>query len=153
MLSSPHPFPFWFVPIFSFLFFLFFSNPLSILAWVSSVQFWIPLGFALIRYVVSRQYVSFDSLCLLCARIFLFVSLHLHEWECFLVQFHYLCYIHLSQATVDSIMRDKMPKKGGRWWFSWRGRNSSIKEVSLGNRCAAFSFQNQKASIISKKKN
>lgn len=28
-------------------------------------------------------------------------------------------------------MRDKMPKKGGRWWFSWRGRNSTIKEVSL----------------------
>lgn len=39
--------------------------------------------------------------------------------------------IHLSQATVESIMRDKMPKKGGRWWFSWRGRNSTIKEVSL----------------------
>ncbi|XP_064563804.1 phosphatidate phosphatase LPIN1 isoform X1 [Zonotrichia leucophrys gambelii] len=31
-------------------------------------------------------------------------------------------------ATVESIMRDKMPKKGGRWWFSWRGRNSTIKE-------------------------
>uniref|UniRef100_A0A803TGH2 phosphatidate phosphatase n=1 Tax=Anolis carolinensis TaxID=28377 RepID=A0A803TGH2_ANOCA len=35
----------------------------------------------------------------------------------------------LPKATVDSIMRDKMPKKGGRWWFSWRGRNSFIKEV------------------------
>ncbi|XP_066468087.1 phosphatidate phosphatase LPIN1 isoform X2 [Tiliqua scincoides] len=34
----------------------------------------------------------------------------------------------LPKATVDSIMRDKMPKKGGRWWFSWRGRNSAIKE-------------------------
>ncbi|XP_034965721.2 phosphatidate phosphatase LPIN1 isoform X2 [Zootoca vivipara] len=34
----------------------------------------------------------------------------------------------LPKATVESIMRDKMPKKGGRWWFSWRGRNSSIKE-------------------------
>ncbi|XP_062981240.1 phosphatidate phosphatase LPIN1 isoform X3 [Elgaria multicarinata webbii] len=34
----------------------------------------------------------------------------------------------LPKATVDSIMSDKMPKKGGRWWFSWRGRNSSIKE-------------------------
>ncbi|XP_064002516.1 phosphatidate phosphatase LPIN1 isoform X2 [Pogoniulus pusillus] len=31
-------------------------------------------------------------------------------------------------ATVESIMRDKMPKRGGRWWFSWRGRNSTIKE-------------------------
>ncbi|KFW88864.1 Phosphatidate phosphatase LPIN1 [Manacus vitellinus] len=37
----------------------------------------------------------------------------------------------LPKATVESIMRDKMPKKGGRWWFSWRGRNSTIKEVSL----------------------
>ncbi|XP_074394199.1 phosphatidate phosphatase LPIN1 isoform X5 [Zonotrichia albicollis] len=34
----------------------------------------------------------------------------------------------LPKATVESIMRDKMPKKGGRWWFSWRGRNSTIKE-------------------------
>ena len=30
-------------------------------------------------------------------------------------------------------MRDKMPRKGGRWWFSWRGRNTTIKEVSLEN--------------------
>ncbi|XP_051472274.1 phosphatidate phosphatase LPIN1 isoform X3 [Apus apus] len=36
----------------------------------------------------------------------------------------------LPKATVESIMRDKMPKKGGRWWFSWRGRNSTIKEVT-----------------------
>ncbi|XP_028628079.1 phosphatidate phosphatase LPIN1 [Grammomys surdaster] len=36
----------------------------------------------------------------------------------------------LPKATVESIMRDKMPKKGGRWWFSWRGRNSTIKEES-----------------------
>ncbi|KAF7247888.1 Phosphatidate phosphatase LPIN1 [Varanus komodoensis] len=34
----------------------------------------------------------------------------------------------LPKATVDSIMRDKMPKKGGRWWFSWRGRTTSSKE-------------------------
>ncbi|XP_063771462.1 phosphatidate phosphatase LPIN1 isoform X2 [Pseudophryne corroboree] len=32
----------------------------------------------------------------------------------------------LPKVTVDTLMRDKMPKKGGRWWFSWRGRNSSI---------------------------
>ena len=41
--------------------------------------------------------------------------------------------IRLKQATVESIMRDKMPRKGGRWWFSWRGRNTTIKEVSLEN--------------------
>ncbi|KAM9315575.1 phosphatidate phosphatase LPIN1 [Gastrophryne carolinensis] len=37
----------------------------------------------------------------------------------------------LPKVTVDTLMRDKMPKKGGRWWFSWRGRNSNnIKEES-----------------------
>ncbi|KAL2773602.1 phosphatidate phosphatase LPIN1 isoform 5 [Daubentonia madagascariensis] len=38
-------------------------------------------------------------------------------------------------ATVESIMRDKMPKKGGRWWFSWRGRNTTIKEESKPEQC------------------
>ncbi|XP_012582817.1 PREDICTED: phosphatidate phosphatase LPIN1 [Condylura cristata] len=40
----------------------------------------------------------------------------------------------LPKATVESIMRDKMPKKGGRWWFSWRGRNATIKEESKPER-------------------
>lgn len=35
----------------------------------------------------------------------------------------------LLQAAVENIMKEKMPKKGGRWWFSWRGRNSSAKSV------------------------
>ncbi|XP_057693143.1 phosphatidate phosphatase LPIN1 isoform X2 [Corythoichthys intestinalis] len=30
-------------------------------------------------------------------------------------------------ASVENIMKDKMPKKGGRWWFSWRSRNSDSK--------------------------
>uniref|UniRef100_H2USI3 phosphatidate phosphatase n=1 Tax=Takifugu rubripes TaxID=31033 RepID=H2USI3_TAKRU len=30
----------------------------------------------------------------------------------------------LPKATVEKIMKEKMPKKGGRWWFSWRGRNT-----------------------------
>lgn len=33
------------------------------------------------------------------------------------------------QAAVENIMKEKMPKKGGRWWFSWRGRNSNSKSV------------------------
>ncbi|KAJ3607278.1 hypothetical protein NHX12_026789 [Muraenolepis orangiensis] len=33
----------------------------------------------------------------------------------------------LPKATVENIMKEKMPKKGGRWWFSWRGSTSSIK--------------------------
>ncbi|XP_056420190.1 phosphatidate phosphatase LPIN1 isoform X2 [Hyla sarda] len=40
--------------------------------------------------------------------------------------FDYVC----ALVTVDTLMRDKMPKKGGRWWFSWRGRNSNIKVES-----------------------
>ncbi|MGH0130624.1 UNVERIFIED_CONTAM: hypothetical protein FKN15_055282 [Acipenser sinensis] len=36
----------------------------------------------------------------------------------------------LPKATVENIMKEKMPKKGGRWWFSWRGRNSTVKEES-----------------------
>ncbi|XP_030575826.1 phosphatidate phosphatase LPIN1-like isoform X2 [Archocentrus centrarchus] len=37
----------------------------------------------------------------------------------------------LPQASVENIMKDKMPKKGGRWWFSWRGRNSDYKSESV----------------------
>uniref|UniRef100_A0A671QWN1 phosphatidate phosphatase n=1 Tax=Sinocyclocheilus anshuiensis TaxID=1608454 RepID=A0A671QWN1_9TELE len=37
----------------------------------------------------------------------------------------------LPKATVENIMNEKMPKKGGRWWFSWRGRNNSSKSVCL----------------------
>ncbi|XP_062407015.1 phosphatidate phosphatase LPIN1 [Sardina pilchardus] len=31
----------------------------------------------------------------------------------------------LPKATVESIVKEKMPKKGGRWWFSWRSRSST----------------------------
>uniref|UniRef100_A0A3Q1GK40 phosphatidate phosphatase n=1 Tax=Acanthochromis polyacanthus TaxID=80966 RepID=A0A3Q1GK40_9TELE len=33
----------------------------------------------------------------------------------------------LPKAAVENIMKEKMPKKGGRWWFSWRGRSNSTK--------------------------
>uniref|UniRef100_A0A3Q1H3S5 phosphatidate phosphatase n=1 Tax=Acanthochromis polyacanthus TaxID=80966 RepID=A0A3Q1H3S5_9TELE len=36
----------------------------------------------------------------------------------------------LPQASVENIMKEKMPKKGGRWWFSWRSKNSDSKSVS-----------------------
>uniref|UniRef100_F7A6W0 Lipin 1 n=1 Tax=Monodelphis domestica TaxID=13616 RepID=F7A6W0_MONDO len=42
----------------------------------------------------------------------------------------------LPKATVESIVRDKMPRKGGRWWFSWRGRNT-VKEESKPEQCLA----------------
>lgn len=36
----------------------------------------------------------------------------------------------LPKTTVENIMKEKMPKKGGRWWFSWRRRNSTVKAES-----------------------
>ncbi|XP_067878806.1 phosphatidate phosphatase LPIN1 [Heterodontus francisci] len=33
----------------------------------------------------------------------------------------------LPKVTVENLMKEKMPKKGGRWWFSWRGRNTKVK--------------------------
>ncbi|KAF6735885.1 Phosphatidate phosphatase LPIN1 [Oryzias melastigma] len=36
----------------------------------------------------------------------------------------------LPKAAVEKIMKEKMPKKGGRWWFSWRGRNSTTQTDS-----------------------
>ncbi|XP_007240829.3 phosphatidate phosphatase LPIN1 isoform X4 [Astyanax mexicanus] len=39
----------------------------------------------------------------------------------------------LPKAAVENIMKEKMPKKGGRWWFSWRGRNSSSKSESAAD--------------------
>uniref|UniRef100_A0A3Q4HYS8 phosphatidate phosphatase n=1 Tax=Neolamprologus brichardi TaxID=32507 RepID=A0A3Q4HYS8_NEOBR len=35
----------------------------------------------------------------------------------------------LPKAAVENIMKEKMPKKGGRWWFSWRSRNSIYIEA------------------------
>ncbi|KAK9531674.1 hypothetical protein VZT92_011084 [Zoarces viviparus] len=42
----------------------------------------------------------------------------------------------LPKAAVENIMKEKMPKKGGRWWFSWRGRNSGSKSDSVSERGA-----------------
>uniref|UniRef100_A0A8C1KIR9 phosphatidate phosphatase n=1 Tax=Cyprinus carpio TaxID=7962 RepID=A0A8C1KIR9_CYPCA len=33
----------------------------------------------------------------------------------------------LPKATVERLMKEKMPRNRGRWWFSWRGRTNSTK--------------------------
>ncbi|KAM7395544.1 hypothetical protein PAMA_007017 [Pampus argenteus] len=43
----------------------------------------------------------------------------------------------LPKTAVENIMKEKMPKKGGRWWFSWRGRNSSTKSDSVSGACGS----------------
>ncbi|XP_060086898.1 phosphatidate phosphatase LPIN3 [Heteronotia binoei] len=35
---------------------------------------------------------------------------------------------NLPKSTVDRLMKEKMPKRGGRWWFSWRRRELSSEE-------------------------
>lgn len=45
--------------------------------------------------------------------------------------FVWVLFCPLLQAAVEKVVKEKMPKKGGRWWFSWRGRNSSTKAVCL----------------------
>ncbi|KAM8726097.1 phosphatidate phosphatase LPIN1 isoform X3 [Acanthopagrus latus] len=47
----------------------------------------------------------------------------------------------LPKAAVENIMKEKMPKKGGRWWFSWRGRNSNSKSDSVSERGACGSAE------------
>ncbi|KAF6731095.1 Phosphatidate phosphatase LPIN1 [Oryzias melastigma] len=37
----------------------------------------------------------------------------------------------LPQESVENIMKEKMPKKGGRWWFSWRSRNTDSKSETV----------------------
>ncbi|MEQ2158859.1 hypothetical protein GOODEAATRI_016533 [Goodea atripinnis] len=49
----------------------------------------------------------------------------------------------LPQASVENIMKEKMPKKGGRWWFSWRRRNSDSKSLKEGPNEVVFSVTTQ----------
>uniref|UniRef100_A0A6I8QZS3 phosphatidate phosphatase n=1 Tax=Xenopus tropicalis TaxID=8364 RepID=A0A6I8QZS3_XENTR len=52
------------------------------------------------------------------------------DYLCAVVDSIRFCFSSLcgqQTVTIDTLMRDKMPKKGGRWWFSWRGRNTNIK--------------------------
>nr|KAF6471726.1 lipin 3 [Molossus molossus] len=36
----------------------------------------------------------------------------------------------LPKSTVDKLEKEKMPRKGGRWWFSWRRRDFPAEERS-----------------------
>ncbi|XP_040837038.1 phosphatidate phosphatase LPIN3 [Ochotona curzoniae] len=37
---------------------------------------------------------------------------------------------NLPKSTVDKLEKEKMPRKGGRWWFSWRRRDFPVEEPS-----------------------
>uniref|UniRef100_A0A9J8BUK4 phosphatidate phosphatase n=1 Tax=Cyprinus carpio carpio TaxID=630221 RepID=A0A9J8BUK4_CYPCA len=53
----------------------------------------------------------------------------------------------LPMATVENIMKEKMPKKGGRWWFSWRGRNNSSKSESASDQIEGGEDSTRTASV------
>ncbi|XP_069740199.1 phosphatidate phosphatase LPIN2-like isoform X2 [Narcine bancroftii] len=36
---------------------------------------------------------------------------------------------NLPKATRDKLVKEKMPKKSGGWWFSWRRKNAAVKEL------------------------
>ncbi|KAF5909332.1 phosphatidate phosphatase LPIN2-like isoform X2, partial [Clarias magur] len=38
---------------------------------------------------------------------------------------------NLPKSTVDQLVKDKMPKKSGRWWFSWRRKNMENNQPNL----------------------
>ncbi|XP_047219759.1 phosphatidate phosphatase LPIN1 isoform X3 [Girardinichthys multiradiatus] len=74
----------------------------------------------------STFFSIFFLLSCLCLLVLSYISTH------FLVVWH-----HCPQASVENIMKEKMPKKGGRWWFSWRRRNSDSKSetaTEIGDR-------------------
>ncbi|XP_017570220.1 phosphatidate phosphatase LPIN1 isoform X1 [Pygocentrus nattereri] len=59
----------------------------------------------------------------------------------------------LPKATIESIVKEKMPRKGGRWWFSWRGRGSSSKTDSASVNGAAGGAEHAgKHATISRRK-
>ncbi|XP_064023381.1 phosphatidate phosphatase LPIN3 isoform X2 [Pogoniulus pusillus] len=35
---------------------------------------------------------------------------------------------NIPQSTIDQLVKEKMPKKGSRWWFSWRRREFPVEE-------------------------
>ncbi|KAM8866900.1 phosphatidate phosphatase LPIN2 isoform 2-T2 [Synchiropus picturatus] len=37
---------------------------------------------------------------------------------------------NLPKSTVERLVKDKMPKKSGRWWFSWRRREMSNSQTN-----------------------
>ncbi|KAM4740749.1 phosphatidate phosphatase LPIN2 isoform 2-T2 [Anableps anableps] len=39
---------------------------------------------------------------------------------------------NLPKSTIEQLMKDKMPKKSGRWWFSWRRKDQEKQLDPLG---------------------
>lgn len=57
---------------------------------------------------------------------------------------------NLPKSTVDKLEKEKMPRKGGRWWFSWRRRDFSAEERSAQReKTKAREQRGEKADVLS----
>ncbi|XP_075384856.1 phosphatidate phosphatase LPIN3 [Tenrec ecaudatus] len=56
---------------------------------------------------------------------------------------------NLPQSTVDRLEKEKMPRKRGRWWFSWRRRDLPLEERSAQRETAAREQRREKADVLS----
>ncbi|XP_050999676.1 phosphatidate phosphatase LPIN3 isoform X1 [Acomys russatus] len=57
---------------------------------------------------------------------------------------------NLPESTVDKLEKEKMPRKGGRWWFSWRRRDFPAEEHSAQReKATAREQQGEKTEALS----
>ncbi|XP_077634977.1 phosphatidate phosphatase LPIN3 [Crocuta crocuta] len=57
---------------------------------------------------------------------------------------------NLPKSTVDKLEKEKMPRKGGRWWFSWRRRDFPAEERSAqAEKSTAREQQGTKTDMLS----
>ncbi|NXH67040.1 LPIN3 phosphatase, partial [Hydrobates tethys] len=65
---------------------------------------------------------------------------------------------NIPESTIDQLVKEKMPKKGSRWWFSWRRREfpaeevfaeAAVTTVSPGHRSHSGGWQGQEEEVSS----
>uniref|UniRef100_A0A8C5K5D5 phosphatidate phosphatase n=1 Tax=Jaculus jaculus TaxID=51337 RepID=A0A8C5K5D5_JACJA len=57
---------------------------------------------------------------------------------------------NLPKSTVDKLEKEKMPRKGGRWWFSWRRRDFPAEERSAQrDKTSSRQQQGEKTEVLS----
>ncbi|KAM6163855.1 phosphatidate phosphatase LPIN3 [Rhynchocyon petersi] len=57
---------------------------------------------------------------------------------------------NLPKSAVDKLEKEKMPRKGGRWWFSWRRRDLPAEEHNAQKeKTTASEEQREKTEVLS----
>ncbi|KAM6378311.1 phosphatidate phosphatase LPIN3 isoform 2-T2 [Pluvialis apricaria] len=52
---------------------------------------------------------------------------------------------NIPESTIDRLVKEKMPKKGSRWWFSWRRREFPAEEQSRPGKANVGMLQHDSA--------